>query len=60
MSHCAHPEECGGVYWPDHVYRELQASRQKLLAALEEIAVTLSMPFAWTIANAAIAEAKGT
>ena len=29
MSHCAHPEECGGVYWPQHyVDRQIAEARQ--------------------------------
>ena len=29
MSHCSDPSNCGGVYWPDHMYRALEAERDK-------------------------------
>lgn len=37
LSHCSDPEHCGGVYWPDHMYRALEAENEKLKAALEAI-----------------------
>lgn len=29
LHHCSDPEHCGGVYWPDHMYRKLEAENEK-------------------------------
>jgi hypothetical protein len=35
MSHCSDPENCGGLYWPDRMYRDLEARNVVLKNALE-------------------------
>ena len=32
MSHCSDPEHCGGLYWPDKMYRALEAELAAVLA----------------------------
>jgi hypothetical protein len=34
MSHCSDPENCGGLYWPDRMYRDLEARNAVLTNAL--------------------------
>jgi uncharacterized protein with PIN domain len=36
MSHCSDPENCGGLYWPDRMYRDLEAHNAVLKNALEK------------------------
>lgn len=36
MSHCSDPEHCGGVYWPDEMYRKLETENQQLQQKLDE------------------------
>lgn len=35
MAHCSDPENCGGVYWPDHRYRALETQVKTLGEALD-------------------------
>ena len=37
MSHCSDPANCGGVYWPDHMYRSLEAQNAKLIERIAEM-----------------------
>jgi hypothetical protein len=37
MSHCSDPENCGGVYWPDHMYRKLETDHAHLLRSHEAL-----------------------
>lgn len=36
LSHCSDPINCGGVYWPDEMYRKLEADNKALHERLEE------------------------
>ncbi len=37
MGHCSDPEHCGGVYWPDAMYRKVEAERDAALRECERL-----------------------